>query len=231
VAVTAIGPPPEASASRFATRVPRVLGLKDGQWQPVAWGPLPELHGRPDNPLPAIKAQTDSLICSGANDALWLAFWNRYRLQKLSDAEKPDREIIVGSGEVDWQKLAPEEEKQEAAGRKAQGFDHIAVPPSAAGIPRGMVRTLLCARAGYLYLVVSTPEGLALDRFSPSQNLLERVMLDGAATVSSGPMTGALVGDQLWLGGRLSADGLWRISLEEIAAIRWKPVPNVRFNG
>jgi hypothetical protein len=71
---------------------------------------------------------------------------------------------------------------------------------------------------------------LALDRFDPSQNLLERVLLDGV-TVSSGPMTAALSGDELWLGGRLAADGLWRISLEDLTAARWKPVKGVTIDG
>jgi hypothetical protein len=92
------------------------------------------------------------------------------------------------------------------------------------------VRALLCGREAVFYLVVSTDDGLALDRFDPAQNVLERVLLDGA-TVSSGPMTAALGADQLWLGGRLASDGLWRISLEDLAAARWKPVRDVKVDG
>src|SRR5579863_40555 len=159
-----------------------------------------------------IKAQTDFLICTGPKDAIWLASWNSYRLQKLSVSEKPEREIVVGSGEVEWQKL----EKKGS-------------PPRT--VPRGVVRALLCGpRESVLYLVVSTVDGLALDRFDPSQNVLERVLLDGL-TVSSGPMTAALGADELWLGGRIAADGLWRISLQDLAAARWKPVKDVKADG
>ena len=93
------------------------------------------------------------------------------------------------------------------------------------------MRALLCGpRESVVYLVVSTVDGLALDRFDPSQNVLERVLLDGM-TVSSGPMTAALGADELWLGGRVASDGLWRISLQDLAAAHWKPVKDVKADG
>ncbi len=214
VAVTGMGPPPDAAEARYNRTEPRVLGLKDDRWQPVVWGPIPEIPGlrEANNPMAQIKAQTDFLICTGPKDAIWLASWNSYRLQKLSASEKPEREIVVGSGEVEWQKL----------GKKGS-------PPRT--VPRGVVRALLCGpRESVLYLIVSTVDGLALDRFDPSQNVLERVLLDGL-TVSSGPMTAALGADELWLGGRIAADGLWRISLQDLTAARWKPVKDVKADG
>jgi hypothetical protein len=156
----------------------------------------------------AVNAKTSSLICTGPKSVIWLALWNSYQLQRVSASERPDREVAVGSGEVEW-------EKQEKTGRT---------------IPRGVVRALLCAPEGVVYLVVSTADGLALDRFNPSQSALERVLLDGA-TVSSGPMTAALVADGLWLGGRFAADGLWRTSLEDLASAHWKPVKDARIDG
>ncbi|HEV3458865.1 MAG TPA: hypothetical protein VHG32_20120 [Thermoanaerobaculia bacterium] len=126
----------------------------------------------------------------------------------VSASEKPEREIAVGSSEVEWQ-------KQEKTGRT---------------VPRGVVRALVCAQEGVLYLLVfNRADGLALDRFDPSINVLERVLLDGA-TVSSGPITAALGADELLLGSRVAADGLWRISLENLAAARWKRVTGVRID-
>jgi hypothetical protein len=233
VAVTSLGPHAEAGEPQFRKRVPRVFGLADGRWHPVAWAPVLELKEMPKNPLDVLaegKAQSDALICTGPKDAIWLAAWNTYRLQKLSASEKPEREIVVGSGNVEWQKLDKKEQDREARNRAAQGSNPLLQAFSVSAVPRGVVRALLCGRDGVLYLVVSTDEGLALDRFDPVQNVLERVLL-GEATVSSGPMTAALGTDQLWLGGRVAADGLWRISLDDLAAARWKPVKGVRSNG
>jgi len=44
-------------------------------------------------------------------------------------------------------------------------------------------------------------------------------------------MTAALSGDELWLGGRLAGDGLWRISAEALASAHWKPVKGVTIDG
>jgi hypothetical protein len=234
VAVTSLGPHPEAAGVQFSKRDPRVFGLADGRWRPVAWAPIGEGKEMPANPMDVLtegKAASDALICTGPKDAIWLASWNSYRLQKLSASEKPEREIVVGSGRLEWQKLGKKEQDVEKRARMAQGSDPMLLYSVATTTPRGVVRALLCGRDGYLYLVVSTPDGgLALDRFDAAQNLLERVLLEGV-TVSSGPMTAALGPDQLWLGGRLAADGLWRISLEDLAAAHWKPVQDVKIDG
>jgi hypothetical protein len=244
VAVTALGPPPDAT-NYFKRTVPRVFGLSDGRWQPVVSAPIPaskkdlpadrlavlaELKAHPMDVLAESKAESDALICTTPKDEIWLASWNSYRLQRVSTSEKPEkpeREIVVGSGEVEWPKIEKKEQEREALNRKAQGVELI---PSTVGgaVPRAVVRALLCGRE--IYLVVSTVEGLALDRFDPSQNVLERVLLEGA-TLSSGPMTAALGTDQLWLAGRFAADGLWRISLEGLATAHWKPVKDVRADG
>src|SRR5258708_2372969 len=233
VAVTSLGPGPGAAEARYKMAEPRVFGLKDDRWEPVAWGRASEVKEMPANPLALMaegKAESDALICTGRKDAIWRASWNAYRLQKLSSSEKPEREIVVGKGDVEWQKLDQKEQAREAGDRRAQGL--FLVPGSGPGGPvvRGVLRALLCAPEGVLYLVVSTDEGLALDRFDPSQNLLERVLLD-EAKVSTGPMTAALSGDELWLGGRLAADGLWRISAEALAAAHSKPVKRASSRG
>jgi len=248
VAVTGLGPPPDAT-NNFKRAEPRVFGLADDRWQPVVSMPIresanpskndpaadlqaavAELKAHPMEVLAKSKAESEALICTTPKNEIWLASWNSYRLQRVSPSEKPrgpEREIVVGTGEVEWPKLTKDEQEREARGRKEQGLD---VLPSTVGAasPRGVVRALLCGRE--IYLVVSTADGLALDRFDPSQNVLERVLLDGVK-VSSGPMTAALAGNELWLGGRFAADGLWRISLDDLTAAHWKPVKDVRIDG
>jgi hypothetical protein len=235
IAVTDLGPAPGAAEARYKRTEPRVFGLKDDRWEAVAWGPISESKEMPENPLTLMaegKAESDALICTGRKESIWRASWNAYRLQKLSSSEKPEREIIVGKGEVEWQKLDKKEQAREAGDRKVQGLQLVAFGAgSSAPVPRGVVRALLCAPDGALYLIVSTDDGLALDRFDPSQNLLERVLLDGAEVSASGPMSATFSGDELWLGGRLARDGLWRISPEDLAAARWKPVKGVIIDG
>jgi hypothetical protein len=238
VVVASLGPPPDVGTGYFKTKDPRVFGIVDDRWQPLVWAPIADytdLKAMPANPLAQGKAESDASNCIGRKDAIWLASWNSYRLQKVSSSSvKPEREVIVGSGEIEWQKLDKQQREREAHLRRAQDIDLVQGPPTDA-VPRGVIRALLCGRDGALYLVVSTADGLALDRFDPAQNVLERVLLDGA-TVSSGPMTAAFASDQLgaeqlWLGGRLAADGLWRISSDDLAAAHWKPVKDARIDG
>jgi hypothetical protein len=247
VAVTELGPPP-AATNYFGRTEPRVFGLANDRWQPVVWAPIlaskkdmpaervaalvAELKAHPMDALAKGKAESDALICSTPKDEIWLASWNSYRLQEVSASEKPqkpERELVVGSGEVEWPKLTQKEQGREARDRKTQGVELI--PATVGGaVPRAVVRALLCSRRE-IYLVVSTVDGLALDRFDPSQNVLERVLLDGVTVDSSGPMTVALGAEQIWLAGRFGVDGLWRISLEDLTAARWKPVKDAKIDG
>ncbi len=233
VSVTSLGPPPDA-ADRFKKTVPRVFALTNGRWQPVVSAPIVQFKEKPASAfemMAAGRAQTETLLCAGQGGALWSASQNSYRLQKLSSSsETPEHEIVVGSGDLQWQKLGKQDQEREWRNRAAQGANRAASPESPAGIARGVVRALVCGRDGYVYLVVSSPEGMALDRFNPSQNTLERVLLEGV-TVSSGPMSAALAPDQLWLGGRLAADGIWRIPVETLAVAHWKPVQDATADG
>lgn len=245
VAVTALGPAP-AGTDNFRRTEPRVFGLADDRWHPIVSAPirdemkgthadqlavLAELKAHPMDVLAKGKAESDTLICTTTKGQIWLASWNSYRLQRVSASDKPqgpEREIVVGSGAVEWPKQTKEGKEREARDGKAQGVE--AIPSTVGGaVPRAVVRALFCDRE--IYLVISTTDGLALDRFDPSQNTLERVLLDGVKVDSSGPMTAALGGGQLWLAGRFAADGLWRISLEDLGAAHWKPVKDVRIDG
>src|SRR5437588_516110 len=83
------------------------------------------------------------LSCAGRKDAIWRASWNAYRLQKLSSSEKPERELVVGKGEVEWQKLDKEEQARETGDRRVQGLHLVAFGAgSSAPAPRGVVRAL-----------------------------------------------------------------------------------------
>jgi hypothetical protein len=229
VAVVPIGTGAPDAAGHVESRAANVFTLEDGRWKAVSWAPLPELHDASMGTLTQIKAHADALICAGPKDSIWLASWNAYRLQEVSASEKPKREIVAGSGQVEWVKLTEKERQAVAADVKKEGLEpgrNMAGPAR----PHGVIRAMISGRGGVIYLVVSTVDGLALDRFDPSQNVLERVLLDGPK-VSPGPMTAALGTDELLIGGRYVAEGIWRISLDSLSEASWKRVKDVQING
>lgn len=228
VAVAGGGSRPDL-ARPISPRVPRVFGLEGSRWKPVSWAALPELEDPSIGVMTQIKAQTDSLICSGPKRSIWLASWNAYRLQEVSDTETPKREVVVGSPKVKWAERAEKEQGALNTSLKKQGLDPKK-NRSGQVYPENVIRANLCGRDGLIYLLVTTGDGIALDRFDPTVNTLERVLLDGVK-VGGGPMTAVLGSGELVMGGRFTEDGLWRISLEDLASASWKPVPGARVNG
>jgi len=222
------GPDPENFAG--TARVPRILALEDGRWKPVSTVPIPRVTNSSVAPIVQIKAQNDAFLCTGAKDSMWLASLNTYHLQQISsNTDKPTRDIAVGKNDVEWVKLTQREKTNIVTNLKDQGVSH-----PEAGIaqtyPRNVIRALVCEPHGTIYLLANTPDGLALDRFDPSQDLLERVLLEGVAA-SEGPMTVAFGTDELWIAGRTAAEGLWRISLNSLATAPWKRVQEMTIDG
>lgn len=229
VAVAGGGSRPDV-ARPISAKVPRVFGLEGSRWKAVSWDSLPEISDRTIGVMTQIKAQTDSLVCaSPKKNSIWLASWNAYRLREVSDSEKPKRELLVGSGKLTWAEWSPKEREALSANLKKQGVD---TTKNRGGqvYAQNVIRANLCGRDGLIYLLVTTPEGFALDRFDPVVNTLERVLLDGVKS-GEGPMTAVLGSDELLLGGRFTTDGLWRIALEDLASAAWMPVPGARVNG
>jgi len=210
---------------------PRVFELEGGRWKPVFSAPFPQISKAPANGwMTQLKAETDTLLCADVKGSLWLASWNAYRVQKISAvSDKPEKELLVGSGKIEWEDLSASERQGIASSVKRSGLDP-AKNQGGRARPQSVIRSILCGRGGLVYLVVSTGEGVALDRFDPSLGSLERILLAGVE-VGSGPMTAALGAYDLVLGGRLIEDGLWRLSLTDLEAAHWKPVAGGSLNG
>jgi hypothetical protein len=228
VAVVPFGDVGPDVAMGFSPRPPRVFRLEGSRWEAISWAPLPEINDRSKTWTSQLKAETDALICSGPK-SIWLASWSAYRVQEVSAFEKPKRELLVGSGKVEWVSFTAQERARNDADLRRRGLD----PRTNQGgkvYPQNVIRAIVCGRDGLIYLFVTTGERLALDRFDPTQQVLERVMLDGVK-VSGGPMTAVMANDELIFGGRFVEDGLWRISLEDLATARWKPVLGARIDG
>lgn len=210
---------------------PRVLALERGRWEPVVMAPFPEApRPAPHGWLTQLKAETDTLLCADAKGLLWLASWNAYKVRKVSPgSSEPREELVVGAGRVEWKDFGSEEREGIAAGATKRGLDP-AKNQGGRAYPQNVIRAILCSRDGLVYLVVSTDQGLALDRFDPSLRSLERVLL-GGVEVGQGPMTAVLNNDGLLLAGRLVKDGVWRVAVADLESARWKPVPGARVNG
>jgi hypothetical protein len=219
------------SAAPVDNLKPRVFELDRDRWKPVFSAPFPEMSKAPANGwMTQLKAETDTLLCADAKGSLWLASWNTYRVQKISaTSEKAEKELVVGSGKIEWEDFSTQERQAIASSVKRNGLDP-AKNQGGRARPQSVIRSILCGPGGLVYLVVSTGEGLALDRFDPSLGSLERILLDGME-VGRGPITAVLGAYDLVLGGRLIEDGLWRLSLADLEAARWKPVSGGRLNG
>lgn len=227
VAVVPFGGRSMDLAGQVEPRVPRVFELDRSTWKPVSWAPLPEVSDPKLGAFTQIKAQTDSLICSGPKDSIWLASWNSYRLEEVSDSERPQHTLVVGSGKVAWEKRSQDEQESGMAEARKRGRDPKGVVPV---YPRNVIRSILCGRDGLIYLIVSSDKGIAIDRFSPSMATLERAYL-AKVEVSGGPMTAVLTSDEIVFGGRFIEDGLWHISLEALSEASWTPVLGARLDG
>lgn len=212
-----------------APPMPRLLELEKDHWEPVSWAPPTGIDMRTtSNYTSQVKALSDAHTCVDRKGKTWLAAWNLYRLQQVSSFTEPDREVVVGSGKVEWVGWTAAEKAEIDADLRKQGID-----PATNQIqsrPVSVLRAVVCSPDGFIYVVVSKGEKLALDRFDPAADALERVLLEGVE-VSGGPMAAALGSDGLILGGRMTDGSLWRISPDDLAAAHWKPVLGARIDG
>jgi hypothetical protein len=217
-----------ATSLLASSRVPRVFALLAGRWQPFSWSEAPEIDRTAGvGPMAQTKAATDSFIVQGPSDSLWLASWNVYSIRQAPLGTGTAHALEAGSGRVEW---LPRGLNQVVPARGVEPT--VSTMRSAAGPlrPRAVIRAGVSGPDSKIYLLVSIAEGLALDRFDPSKRLVERVLL-GDMNVSAGPMTATFGAHDLWLGGRMAADGLWRIPLSALAGASWQPVDGARFDG
>lgn len=229
VAVVPFGNGGMELSGRASSRVPYVFELDRNTWKPRHSAPFPEIKSRDIGFATQLKAQADSLICSGAKGAVWLASWNAYRVREVSAFETSGRELTVGSGKVEWVKFTAQERESMDKDLKKRGLDP-ATNQGGTVYPQSVIRAMACGHDGTIYLFVTTKDGLALDRFEPSQRSLERVLLEGVK-VSDGPMSAVLANGELVFVGRSVEDSLWRIAPEALDAAPWQPVRGARFDG
>ncbi len=125
-----------------------------------------------------IKGEFSVFLAPTPERRLWIADQYAYRLRRLSPAGKLEEELTVGKGQVAWSERTHEEWTQLKARAKREGFalSRRSLSPVRA---EEVFRAFTLGRDGFLYLLVRTESGLALDRYHPALLTLDRVLLKG----------------------------------------------------
>jgi hypothetical protein len=194
-----------------STSAPVVMALAGDRWSPLIETAWPEQRD--------INSMTETcarLLLGDRAGKLWSARTYGYVLERYSPAGRPLSKVLVDKGKAEH--LAAKDVKAPAEVRQedrphfkpflgvfkisdlAEGFDHR------------------------IYLLVQPGNGEAgvyLDRYDPTQSLLERVTLGvelkGMATLAVGR-------DGLYMAGHGGDQGRWRVSWEVLDLAEWKHV-------
>ncbi|HEY6320361.1 MAG TPA: hypothetical protein VJA16_02250 [Thermoanaerobaculia bacterium] len=170
------------------------------------------------------KEERDLRLVTGRKGALWTAQQNAYLLKRYSRQGAVEESVVVKGGNVQWKERTEEDWKAretaaQAAGSKFTRSRHAKTAP---------VRVVhgLTAQDNRVYLVVETPEGLALDRWNDETEILDRLLLAGIAP-GRGYLGMAAGRDGLYIAACGLGEPIWRLDWQRLEDAKWTVVPEV----
>jgi hypothetical protein len=171
-------------------------------------------------------AEYSTLLFPARDGKLWIASEYAYALRQLNSQGRTLSEITVAKKKEESPiSITPSREaaaavkRMEAQGGKAAFHEFM---------ERAVVADLT-GGSGLIFLLIHAPGGgLALDRYDPAQNRLERVPL---ALKDTGRFTLAFGKDGLYIAPMNPAEGVWRISWLALESAGWKSVEGASLPG
>jgi hypothetical protein len=222
------------------TTAPSILRLDKlpflQQWDGKRWSTLAE-RDFPGNPPEGVErheyweGEYKVFLALTPERRLWVADQYAYRLRRFSPSKRIEDELLVGGGKVKWSERTEEEWAKAEAAAKRGGLASWSRSQLSSVRAEQVVRGMTVGRDGAVYLLVQTPEGLALDRFHPALLSLDRALLPAGMNPGSGRVSMAAGSQGLYIAGWAGHEGLWVIDATTLDSADWRPVPEALLNG